>query len=119
MPADGVNDHTDQDRIGQVHGELRPLGHGARNDCRSCCAEHRLEHQEPCDGKLRIIEAEVEQVGHPDESSRPEHEAETYGPEEQRTHHKVEQVLHHNISRILRTGETGFHKGESRLHEKH
>ena len=69
----GIDEQRDEQRVGQVHGELRALGHRPRDDSGGRRAEYRLEHQEALDGQpvLACHELKAAPVGHAGESGAP------------------------------------------------
>ena len=120
MTGNGINQHTDEDGVNQVHGEFGTFCHSAGHDGGSRCAEYSLEYQETFRGKpAAVVEREVEEMGHSYESACTEHQSETDEPVEQAAKHEVNEVLHQDIGRIFYSGETGFDQCKARLHEEY
>ena len=120
MALEWVNRYRGKDGDDDVGGKLRPFGHRSGDDCRSGCAEHRLEAQNAFFGEVAVrIERIVEKMKAADESvAFGVHQRKAEHPEENRARHEVNEILHQNIGCVFGTGESGFHECESGLHEK-
>ena len=122
MTLDGINHQRNEGAIYNVHRKLGPLGHRAANN-RSCCgAEDGLENKETLYGQLATVKTEVAPVGQPNESAQrisPEHQSETYKPEQKGAEHEVNKVLKQDVSRVLTARESCLTQRKPRLHKEY
>ena len=132
-----IDEGTDQEGINEIRGELRPLGHGTRDDCRRGPREDQLEHELGVErhrgpvqggedplvgvaGRGRVVSPREEEPAKSHERvAVAEHDAEPDGPVGQRPEAEIHQVLHHDVVGVLRAGQSSFDVGESRLHPEH
>ena len=120
---DRIDQRGHEHAVDHVGGKAGPFGHGAGDDRRRGCGEHRLEQPEgevgsiagPGRGEVGQEEvAAAEQAG----LAGPEHEGVADGPERQHADGEVHEVLHQDVGRVLGAGEARFEHREAGLHQE-